>query len=910
MLLDDLQGQVTHQVHDSKQSSNALYHVEYDDGEAHDEDLKTDRFRWHGPRATSAITPYHKDMRLAMLELEAENVHGDKENDPVCTLMTPWRHCTSDWLNPTSEQLTSTMQGTVSLPKGGVPVLSEAVGWRIGFWWEGTREWVDGEVLSYRASDARHLVVFADGEFEWMSLSVETIRWVGNTRERGNRLSPISFGLDQGTSPPKGREAVDWVVDVYDKNTNQMQRVEISGFDSVTGKHKVVSSDSRKVSLISLTASKIVWRFPPGLPTPATDAGNPSGKVIEGSKVDMARQGCAPRATSAIPGICHTKMKVARQKRKGVPAVTASDATAPEGTTAVSPSAAKGSKKGFRSSVGKAAGTPKGSTVKSKITPAAALPVPNAVSNPLSVSLAAQATAVPSKRSADTAAASGLPAKRVCMSEDAQPAAASILSAADVRPQPAESLPEDMIPHRRRRSVCIASAAQTQQHDRSTQADVPVSVALTPHETKVVHFSAPREVPGPVSISNVRPASIWPALALQPGMREAAFVRCSLAPAQSMVKNPGTFQSSVQCLLAATERRQQFVRALMQHLGDTVPAPAASAPLATPPLRTSTSVPSGQNAGLMTIPTDPRRASKPQVIDDRTKVIPTPQAGMCVSSHQQPPKHPPRSMAVPPADAAQPCSAAPNASSAALLQAGASATPPTACTPAQPRTVLSVGAAKTPVACKPASVSQFTPKFAPLSSFQCGNAVLGSAPVALPAVAPDSKAVQAMLKQRAPTDAAQQTVTLSMSMVAKAVSAAVPSSLPQVVRSPPSDQTSSSCKIDDVRCASLAKLGGTRQQQTPRVSAATWQVSQMQNAGTQKQGVCVNSRSDVRTEPGHGVARVQDGSCTATLNRTVSSNVRTANLRWGGPPLVAARASIGLKGGSSGAGSAGGRACG
>lgn len=84
-----LQGQITREVHDAKQSSNALYHVEYDDGEAHDEDLKNDRFRWHGPRATSAVVPYHKDMRPAMLDLYAENVHGDKENDPVRSVL----HC-------------------------------------------------------------------------------------------------------------------------------------------------------------------------------------------------------------------------------------------------------------------------------------------------------------------------------------------------------------------------------------------------------------------------------------------------------------------------------------------------------------------------------------------------------------------------------------------------------------------------------------------------------------------------------------------------------------------------------------------------------------------------------------------------------------------------------------------------
>lgn len=914
MLLYQVQGQITREVHDSKQSKNALYHVEYDDGEAHDEDLKNDRFRWHGPRAASSLLPYRKDMRPAMLDLDAENVHGDKENVPVCTPESCDQLLCDLTLTLTCAKAIINMQGTVVLPKGGIPVLSEAVGWRIGFWWEGTREWVDGEVLAYRACDARHLVVFYDGEFEWMSLATEIIRWVGNTRERGNRLSPISFGLDEQTSPPKGREAVDWVVDYYDKNTNQMQRVEISGFDSVTGKHKVVFSDSRKVSWISLTASKIVWRFPPGLPTPATDAANPSSEVVDYSKTETARQGFTPRAVSSVPGHSQFKTKGARQKRKTVAAIGTPGAVVVEGSTFVSPSDTKGAKKGGcknQVATAKATMTPKGSNVKAKSTVAAAPPVSKVANKPAASASTMSAPGETTKRLADTAAASVPPAKRVCAATDVSSVAAAptaVPAAANVHPRSTEALAEETTLHRRRRSVCPASVAQSQQHVSSTQPDALTPAAQAPPEPKVVHFAAPREPSGPMSISNIRPAPVWPVAAVQSGIREAAFFRCSLAPAQSMVKHPGTFKNSVQCLLAATERRQVFVRALMKHLGDS-PAPVAGAPLATPSLRQTASVPAGQPAALMTIPTDPRRASKPQIIEDPNRTIPPAQAGMPASSNPQSTRQRPHSAAVPPADVTQASPAMPQVATAAVDPAAPTAATPAAPTPAQPATAPPVCGAKTPVLSTPASVSQFTPKFAPLSSFQRRHTILGSAPVALPAVAPDSRTVQELLKQRSPTDAVEQSMTLSMSVVAKAVSAAVPSSLPQAVRSPPSDQTSSSCKIDDVRCASLAKLGGVKQQQTARVSSATWQVSQMQNAGTQKQGIGVNGQCDVRTESCHAATRVQDGSRTKALNRTASSNVRTANLRWGGAPLVAARASIGLKGGSSG-GSTGGRACG
>jgi hypothetical protein len=67
-----LQGTITRVGHGGPTADT--FHVEYDDGEAHDENLKQESFRWHGPRSSSDKVCYRPAMRAAMLLLGAENV--------------------------------------------------------------------------------------------------------------------------------------------------------------------------------------------------------------------------------------------------------------------------------------------------------------------------------------------------------------------------------------------------------------------------------------------------------------------------------------------------------------------------------------------------------------------------------------------------------------------------------------------------------------------------------------------------------------------------------------------------------------------------------------------------------------------------------------------------------------------
>jgi hypothetical protein len=175
----------------------------------------------------------------------------------------------------------------VSIPEtDGRPSEQAAVGWRINFWWAGTREWVEGEVLAHREADGRHHVVFADGEDEWLHLDRECIRWLGNTKQRGSQLRPIAFGLDSGQLAPKGRDAVKWRVGLHSNSLGRFVRAEIAEFDSATGRHRVsyLQDDAAagERTWISLTASKITWRFPPGHLAADSEAATPAGSQAAG----------------------------------------------------------------------------------------------------------------------------------------------------------------------------------------------------------------------------------------------------------------------------------------------------------------------------------------------------------------------------------------------------------------------------------------------------------------------------------------------------------------------------------------------------------------------------------------------------------------------------------------------------
>lgn len=494
------------------------------------------------------------------------------------------------------------MQGKIPEPHGGIPQFSEAVGWRIRFWWVGTCEWVEGEILSYRATDSRHLVLFADGESEWMSVSGETVWWLANTRERGNRLAPLGYGLD-GAAIPKGRDAIEWRVDIYDRSLNQFLRGEIAEFDSVTGKHKIEYSNGHKPTWLSLTASKVIWRFPPGLPAPVSEPPTPREEAEPKSAVSQA-----------APMVPAKRSRSSNGGRKSVQITAGAEAAAPEGTTVLpkqksrklsTPSSPKS--KGGKGKVtsGEAVFVRADSTVaiaekshqrapEKKISPAQPTPAqPHA-------SLARQSLA---RQSSDAAAA---PARATPATEHVTKKQ-KLVSAKPCQPTPAY--------------------APVYERTAGGKGSVPSNAAVPVVHQPAAPAVAVKPVSHPVGQKCHQPATVHRHSLRTPlvssMLRPSPFTQVSLMSPTSLMKPASSFKD-VRALLDATQKRATFIKDVLQFLDTLDSAPPA------PPNNQPSSSHLRSPASTPALPTDPRRqpnskspAQPSNAVDVSTRKTPT-----------------------------------------------------------------------------------------------------------------------------------------------------------------------------------------------------------------------------------------------------------------------------------------------
>lgn len=590
-------------------------------------------------------------------------------------------------------------------PHAGIPQLSEAVGWRIRFWWVGTCEWVEGEVLSYRATDSRHLVLFADGESEWISVSGETIWWLANTRERGNRLAPLGYGLD-GAAIPKGRDAIEWRVDIYDRSLNQFLRGEIAEFDSVTGKHKIEYTNDHKPTWLSLTASKIIWRFPPGLPAPASEPPTP-------------REDAEPKpgASQQAPAVPAKRGRSTNGGRKSSQISGGVEATAPEGTTVLpkqksrklsTPSSPKVKGGKGRISSGDAVFVRADSTVASDKAQQRApekKTSPHATPSHSQQGLHRSSSDVGGALPVRTAPATEHVAKkqRLMSIKQSHQAAALHIATADRAMGGKGSVPPN-------------SAVPVQQQAAPVAGPKPVSQPAahkSSHHPAIIHRHSLRT---PLA-SNM--------------LRTSPFTQVSMTSHSSLLKSASCF-SDVRSLLDATQKRATFIKDVLRFLDTLETVPPAPPNLQPAP----THVPSP--ASTPALPTDPRPPALPT--DPRrqpgSKPPAHPSATVDVARHTTPasaaPRPPttdaaPSRAGAPVCEAATAAAAAPASAAPRTAQQGAgpprfpkveAAKPPPPSSSKQSPAAPKPSGAKPPVAkplVAPSAAPPFTPRFVPLS---------------------------------------------------------------------------------------------------------------------------------------------------------------------------------------------------
>jgi hypothetical protein len=223
-------------------SYHKRHKILYDDGEEEWVALPRESFRWLTPRAASAgCTP---DFRQAMAVLGAhqEDRSGAPRRLPLGfpSLGTP---------APAGE------------PAAEPPAPEAAPGWRVSVRCEAEGRWHRGEVLAHDAATGRHLVLYEDGEDEWLIAGQERVAWHAPVPQGRAGLFP---GKAPGVEAPAGRDAVGWRVAVFWPGDAAFYPGEVSGFDEASGKHEV-SYDDGEEGTVALAEDAVKWVLPPGM---------------------------------------------------------------------------------------------------------------------------------------------------------------------------------------------------------------------------------------------------------------------------------------------------------------------------------------------------------------------------------------------------------------------------------------------------------------------------------------------------------------------------------------------------------------------------------------------------------------------------------------------------------------------
>ena len=139
------------------------------------------------------------------------------------------------------------------------PTGSNAVGSRVGVWWEDDKTFYYGTIKSFDKKEGKHQILYEDGTDELISLAEEKLDWPGLAQAKAKAV-PVSPKPKKKAQPqpPKGEAAVGWRVGVYWGPDKKYYYGVVHSYDKAAGTHLVVYEDSTMESL-NLVKVKVQW---------------------------------------------------------------------------------------------------------------------------------------------------------------------------------------------------------------------------------------------------------------------------------------------------------------------------------------------------------------------------------------------------------------------------------------------------------------------------------------------------------------------------------------------------------------------------------------------------------------------------------------------------------------------------
>ena len=182
------------------------------------------------------------------------------------------------------------------------PEGKDAVGWRVGVWWDEDEAFYYGVLTVYDEIEEVHKIAYEDGQEELISLSEEKLEWVAanavaaptspstpipqiNAPEPAKKAkvapksAPKATAVAATNKDPEGKDAVGWRVGVWWDEDEAFYYGVLTVYDEIEEVHKIAYEDGQE-ELISLSEEKLEWveanaaaaSIPPSTPVPQIPA--------------------------------------------------------------------------------------------------------------------------------------------------------------------------------------------------------------------------------------------------------------------------------------------------------------------------------------------------------------------------------------------------------------------------------------------------------------------------------------------------------------------------------------------------------------------------------------------------------------------------------------------------------------
>jgi hypothetical protein len=135
---------------------------------------------------------------------------------------------------------------------------ADAIGWRVGVWWESDEVYYYGVIKDYSKKEKTHRILFEDDAEEWLDLSREKVEWKEKVEEVVADVKKIKV-IPPAFAPPKKEAAIGWRVGVWWESDEVFYYGVIKDYSKKEKTHHILFEDDAD-EWLDLSKEKVEWK--------------------------------------------------------------------------------------------------------------------------------------------------------------------------------------------------------------------------------------------------------------------------------------------------------------------------------------------------------------------------------------------------------------------------------------------------------------------------------------------------------------------------------------------------------------------------------------------------------------------------------------------------------------------------